>query len=340
MQNHEECTSSQFWLIECIGHWLQEGLCPFTRCAEELHTLCCCSAPYCEGLRILNVFFFSVWILPDNPLWLTGLEAPTNKPPPLPNIFFLWIWAPEDADMWANSLPMKSTNWLACDVLDDTFVVRSGQVIHAHMVLGRDAGSEWQNAAADGRHQRHQPAEVWCLIWCGQLAQRNLWWVFGMRVASVVWLLSKTSVSGCFLWLLSKTSVSGCFLRLLSKELLEAAVFYWIAQQIFPCWWPWLHLAKEGVQKTGFFNAEHYTADGLCRNGGGGGGGGVLLVFQCHRFIAFLYAKAMILWLVHCLAGNQCSSFETGITCSLFAVCKRQFLRPCIWPAGGVVIVD
>ena len=27
----------------------------------------------------------------------------------------------------------------------------------------------------------------------------------------------------------------------------------------------------------------------------GGGGGGVLLVFQCNSFIAFLYAKAMLL---------------------------------------------
>ena len=65
--------------------------------------------------------------------------------------------------MWANSLPMKSTNRLARDILDDTFVIHSGQVIHARMVPGGDAGSERQNAEADGRHQRHQPAGVWCL---------------------------------------------------------------------------------------------------------------------------------------------------------------------------------
>ena len=38
VQNHRECTSCQFWLIECVGHWLQQGLRPFTGCVEELRT--------------------------------------------------------------------------------------------------------------------------------------------------------------------------------------------------------------------------------------------------------------------------------------------------------------
>ena len=57
VQNYEECTLSQFWLIQCFGHQLHKRCTPLLDVQKSFAPLCCFSIPYCKGLWISKGFF-------------------------------------------------------------------------------------------------------------------------------------------------------------------------------------------------------------------------------------------------------------------------------------------
>ena len=65
MQSHKECTSYQFWLIECVGY--SKGCAPLPDVQNSCVPLCCFSAPYCghhvrfceKFVNFERIFFFT-----------------------------------------------------------------------------------------------------------------------------------------------------------------------------------------------------------------------------------------------------------------------------------------